>query len=126
MAHSYFLFALPVLIPRMAMCNPASDKDILSCRPMDADDEDLLRFAWNIERTEAEYFMHGAFGKGVDSIAPSLAMGGPPPVGPRKADLDGIAVRIMEEFVFFTRNRSYQVSHGFIIYRSLLTMLGKY
>ncbi|MBA0560227.1 hypothetical protein Golob_017140 [Gossypium lobatum] len=44
--------------------------------------------------------MYGALGDGLDVLAPSLAQGGPPPVGGRKANLDPIIRRIIEEFAY--------------------------
>nr|KJB41951.1 hypothetical protein B456_007G129300 [Gossypium raimondii] len=70
------------------------------CRPILAVDRDLVQFALNLEFLEAEFFLHGALGMGLDVLAPSLAQGGPPPVGGRKANLDPIIRRIIEEFAY--------------------------
>ncbi|GJX55647.1 hypothetical protein Tco_0285544 [Tanacetum coccineum] len=50
-------------------------------------DVNLIEFPLNIEYLEAEYFLFGATGKGLDSIDNSLSVGGPPPAGARKANL---------------------------------------
>ncbi|XP_074589144.1 ferritin-like catalase Nec2 [Curcuma longa] len=61
-------------------------------------DRELLQFALNLEHTECDFFLFGALGRGLDSVAPDLAMGGPPPIGARKADLDETTRLIVEEF----------------------------
>ncbi|KAI9122919.1 hypothetical protein K1719_005808 [Acacia pycnantha] len=55
-------------------------------------DKDLLEFPLNLEFLEAEFFLIGALGRGLDSVAPELAEGGPPPIGARLAKL-GFFVR---------------------------------
>ncbi|CAL4914352.1 unnamed protein product [Urochloa decumbens] len=61
-------------------------------------DVDPVQFALNLEFTEAEFFLHGAYGEGLDQIAPWLALGGPPPVGAREANLDEETRRVVKEF----------------------------
>jgi hypothetical protein len=56
-------------------------------------DVDPVQFALNLEFTEAEFSLHAAFGVGLDQIAPELALGGPPPVGTRKVNLDEMTSR---------------------------------
>lgn len=68
------------------------------CQPIEASDADRVQFAMNLEFLEAEFFLRGSLGQGLDSIAPYLAQGGPPPVGAVKANLDPITRRIIEEF----------------------------
>ncbi|XP_030451546.2 ferritin-like catalase Nec2 [Syzygium oleosum] len=68
------------------------------CKPIVASDVDRVQFAMNLEFLEAEFFLFGSLGQGLDSIAPYLAQGGPPPVGGAKANLEPIARRITEEF----------------------------
>ncbi|KAG6524642.1 desiccation-related protein PCC13-62-like [Zingiber officinale] len=63
-------------------------------------DRDLLQFALNLEHTECDFFLFGALGRGLDSVAPELAMGGPPPIGARKANLDATTKLIIEEFAY--------------------------
>ncbi|KAK4478349.1 hypothetical protein RD792_017639 [Penstemon davidsonii] len=50
-------------------------------------DVDLLEFPLNLEYLEAEFFSWAALGRGLDSLAPNLAMGGPSPIGVQKANL---------------------------------------
>lgn len=61
-------------------------------------DIDPIQFAENLEFLEAEFFLHAAFGEGLDQIAPNLTLGGPPPVGAMKANLDEVTWRIIAEF----------------------------
>ncbi|KAI6695744.1 hypothetical protein NL676_023454 [Syzygium grande] len=68
------------------------------CGPIPATDAELIHVAMNLEFLEAEFFLYGALGKGLDSIAPYLALGGPPPTGGQRANLDPLVQRIIEEF----------------------------
>ncbi|XP_021907088.1 desiccation-related protein PCC13-62-like isoform X2 [Carica papaya] len=63
-------------------------------------DKDLLEFPLNLEYLEAEFFCHGSLGYGLDKVAPELTMGGPPPIGARKANLDPLIRDIMEQFAW--------------------------
>ncbi|KAJ4713087.1 Desiccation-related protein PCC13-62 [Melia azedarach] len=90
MALPYFLFAFLLTIPGAIVSTPTSPKQV--------DDKDLIHIALNLEFLETEFFLNGALGKGLDSIAPQLAEGGPPPVGAKKANLDFLTKNIIEEF----------------------------
>ncbi|XP_010468925.1 PREDICTED: desiccation-related protein PCC13-62-like [Camelina sativa] len=71
----------------------------LSCSGnISASDVDQVHFAMNLEFTEAEFFLKGSTGKGLDVFNATLAQGGPPPEGAKKANLDPITNRIIEEF----------------------------
>ncbi|MQL82657.1 hypothetical protein Taro_015133 [Colocasia esculenta] len=61
-------------------------------------DVDLLQFALNLEHLEADFFLHSALGYGLDAIAPELVMGGPPPIGAQKANLDKRTRSVIAEF----------------------------
>ncbi|CAN8253892.1 unnamed protein product [Cochlearia groenlandica] len=61
-------------------------------------DVDRVQFAMNLEFTEAEFFLKASTGKGLDDFNSTLAKGGPPPIGARKANLDPLTNRIIEEF----------------------------
>ncbi|KAG8370558.1 hypothetical protein BUALT_Bualt14G0129600 [Buddleja alternifolia] len=54
---------------------------------------DQLEFLLNLEYLEAEFFSWGAFGCGLDSLEPKLAMGDPPPIGVMKANLNPLALK---------------------------------
>lgn len=69
-------------------------------KPVYPIDRDLLHVALNLEFLEAEYFLFGALGYGLDSFAPELAKGGPPPIGAQQADLDPLTQAIIEEFAY--------------------------
>ncbi|CAK7351721.1 unnamed protein product [Dovyalis caffra] len=69
-----------------------------SCEPIKANDKDLIQFPLNLEFLEAEFFLNGALGRGLDAFEPAFAAGGPPPIGAQKANLDPVTRRIIEEF----------------------------
>lgn len=66
--------------------------------PVSKEDIDLLQFSENLEFLEAEYFLWATHGYGLDIVAPELVMGGPPPIGVRKANLDFFTSKIINEF----------------------------
>lgn len=61
-------------------------------------DVDLLEFPLNLEYLEAEFFLFGSLGYGLDKVGPNLTMGGPPPVGARKAKLDSFTRDVILQF----------------------------
>lgn len=75
-----------LVISCMMLLNP---KVIAS---QEASEEDLLEFPLNLEHFEADFFLFGAVGRGLDAFAPQLANGGPSPIGARLANL-GVLVR---------------------------------
>ncbi|KAK9281214.1 hypothetical protein L1049_004109 [Liquidambar formosana] len=94
MAIQPFLFPLLSILSlalTMAMGAP-------NCGPIVANDKDRIEFALNLEFLEAEFFLNGALGRGLDTIAPQYALSGPPSVGARIANLDALVRRIIEEF----------------------------
>ncbi|KAH0464261.1 hypothetical protein IEQ34_007047 [Dendrobium chrysotoxum] len=70
----------------------------LSAPSLPSGDVDLLEFPLNLEYLEAEYFLWGALGYGLDIIAPNLSLGGPAPIGVRKANLDPFVRDIVTQF----------------------------
>ncbi|KAL6970206.1 hypothetical protein U1Q18_029909 [Sarracenia purpurea var. burkii] len=75
----------------------------LSAVPVSAvpdSDVDLLEFPLNLEYLEAEFFLWGSLGRGLDSIAPNLTMGGPPPRGATKARLDPFTRDVILQFAY--------------------------
>ncbi|CAN4108787.1 unnamed protein product [Withania somnifera] len=65
---------------------------------VDQEDTDKMQFAVNLEFLEAEYFLWSSYGHGLDVVAPNLTMGGPPPIGVRKANLNPLTKNIIMEF----------------------------
>ncbi|XP_010929545.1 ferritin-like catalase Nec2 [Elaeis guineensis] len=63
-------------------------------------DVDLIEFPLNLEYLEAEFFLFGSLGHGLDQVAPNLTMGGPPPVGAKKANLDPLIRDIVTQFAY--------------------------
>lgn len=47
-------------------------------------DVDLLEFPLNLEYLEAEFFLFGSLGHGLDKVAPNLTVGGPAPWVPKR------------------------------------------
>ncbi|XP_073007737.1 ferritin-like catalase Nec2 [Typha latifolia] len=63
-------------------------------------DVDLLEFPLNLEFLEAEFFLWGSLGHGLDVVAPNLTMGGPPPTGAKRANLDPLLRDVVLQFAF--------------------------
>lgn len=61
-------------------------------------DVDLLEFPLNLEYLEAELFLFGSLGYGLDKYDANLTMGGPPPIGARAAKLDPLTKSIILQF----------------------------
>ncbi|KAI3676737.1 hypothetical protein L1987_86350 [Smallanthus sonchifolius] len=61
-------------------------------------DMNLLEFPLNLEYFEAEYFLFGSMGKGLDTIEPDLATAGPPPIGAQQANLSLLVRDIITQF----------------------------
>ncbi|KAH7511123.1 hypothetical protein ACOSP7_007117 [Xanthoceras sorbifolium] len=61
-------------------------------------DVDLLEFPLNLEYLEAEFFLYGALGHGLDKVAPNLTGGGPPPMGAKRANLDPFTRDVVLQF----------------------------
>ncbi|XVF01712.1 hypothetical protein REPUB_Repub04eG0112000 [Reevesia pubescens] len=63
-------------------------------------DVNLLEFPLNLEYLEAEFFLYGALGFGLDKVAPSLPQGGPTPIGAKKANLDAFTKDVILQFAY--------------------------
>lgn len=79
----------------LSLCPPEYPKFGI---PVDKGDIDMLQFAENLEHLEADLFLWSSLGYGLDQVAPGLVMGGPPPIGAQKANLDFLTRKIIEEF----------------------------
>ncbi|CAK8531537.1 unnamed protein product [Lathyrus sativus] len=66
--------------------------------PKTYSDVDLLEFPLNLEYLEAEFFLYGSLGHGLDEVAPELAEGGPPPIGAKLAILGPLVKDIIFQF----------------------------
>ncbi|GAU50733.1 hypothetical protein TSUD_410560 [Trifolium subterraneum] len=66
--------------------------------PKKLTDIELLEFPLNLEYLEAEFFLFGALGHGLDVVAPELAEGGPPPIGAKSAKLGKLIKDIIFQF----------------------------
>ncbi|KAL2610087.1 hypothetical protein R1flu_028660 [Riccia fluitans] len=79
------------LILLLALCTStalAAEDDPCNITGFTEMDRDLVAFALNLEYLEADFFLFGAYGYGLDVQAPYLTGGGPSPIGGRKALLD--------------------------------------
>ncbi|XP_023006619.1 desiccation-related protein PCC13-62-like [Cucurbita maxima] len=63
-------------------------------------DVDLLEFPLNLEYLEAEFFLFGSLGYGLDKVAPYLTMGGPSPIGAKMANLGPFIKDIIMQFAY--------------------------
>ncbi|XAR49128.1 hypothetical protein NMG60_11032207 [Bertholletia excelsa] len=103
---SSLLVVLLVLVSSKFMhCSPPNDTLCETPYPPHAipvakQDVDLLQFAENLEFLEAEFFLWGSLGYGLDKEAPYLVQGGPPPIGAQKANLDFLTQHIITEFAY--------------------------
>jgi len=86
-------FVLPLFFPE---CYSSSVLNARAAAP--ESDVDLLEFPLNLEFLEAEFFLNGALGYGLDEIAPKLAEGGPPPRGAKAAKLDSFTKDVILQF----------------------------
>ncbi|KAG8363846.1 hypothetical protein BUALT_Bualt19G0064900 [Buddleja alternifolia] len=68
--------------------------------PITKEDIDMMQFAENLEHLECDLFLWSALGFGLDHVAPQLVMGGPPPIGAQKANLDFHTRKLIEEFAY--------------------------
>ena len=68
--------------------------------PVIISDVDLLEFPLNLEFLEAEFFLYGSLGHGLDKVAPNLTQGGPTPIGAKQANLDHFTQDIIKQFAF--------------------------
>ncbi|KAJ4842936.1 hypothetical protein Tsubulata_042333 [Turnera subulata] len=105
MASSVFLTTLAtivclnfLLVPN-AFSSPISEDRHrhVSCPP---EDIGLLEFPLNLEYLEAEFFLYGALGYGLDEVDPSLSMGGPSPIGATRANLDFFTRDVIAQFAW--------------------------
>ncbi|KAE8660805.1 hypothetical protein F3Y22_tig00116951pilonHSYRG00874 [Hibiscus syriacus] len=92
---SFYSAIILFLLPLQLIAVPSCPRD---CEPIDATDKNRVHFAYNLEFPETEWFLCGTHGRGLDAFEPEFAKGGPPPIGCKKANLDHLTHRVMEEF----------------------------
>ncbi|KAK7329593.1 hypothetical protein VNO77_23763 [Canavalia gladiata] len=71
-----------------------------AAKPKPPSDNDLLEFPLNLEYLEAEFFLFGSLGHGLDVVAPDLAQGGPSPIGGKLAHLDALINDVILQFAW--------------------------
>lgn len=91
-------FVILLLLPS-SYCFPSIRAENRSATLPDSD-TDLLEFSLNWKFLEAEFFLHGALGHGLDMFAPNLTFGGPQPIGARMANLDPFSRDIILQFAW--------------------------
>ncbi|KAG8649658.1 hypothetical protein MANES_08G117900v8 [Manihot esculenta] len=91
-------FMILLLLPS-SYCFPSIRAENRSATLPDSD-TDLLEFSLNWKFLEAEFFLHGALGHGLDMFAPNLTFGGPQPIGARMANLDPFSRDIILQFAW--------------------------
>ncbi|KAL3538150.1 hypothetical protein ACH5RR_001516 [Cinchona calisaya] len=102
--HFSFYFILMILLMSTELCSASFSSPVCNPKypktavPICKDDIDKMQFALNLEHLEADFFLWGALGYGLDRVAPDLAMGGPSPIGAEKANLDRLTRNIIKEF----------------------------
>lgn len=90
------LLILLIVLPKSAYSNEVNG--YWCCSSVPESDVDILEFPLNLEFLEAEFFLYGSLGYGLDRFAPNLTMGGPPPLGARRAKLDNFTRDIIKQF----------------------------
>lgn len=85
---------LLILLLRPTHCNGNGDP------PIPQSDVDLIEFPLNLEYLEAEFFLYASLGYGLDKVDPNLTMGGPPPIGARRAKLSPFVRDIILQFAY--------------------------
>ncbi|XP_021771775.1 desiccation-related protein PCC13-62-like [Chenopodium quinoa] len=91
-----FLGSIRSVYPSIELDHYDSNTD----KPVYDIDVKVLQFAQNIEHLEADFFLWGALGFGLDKVAPELTLGGPPPTGAQKANLDNFTQSFVKEFAY--------------------------
>ncbi|KAL3505601.1 hypothetical protein ACH5RR_030983 [Cinchona calisaya] len=92
---SIFIFLLLLLLPSSSTASHAKGSSAIP-----QSDVDLLEFPLNLEYLEAEFFLWGSLGRGLDTVAPELTGHGPSPIGAKIANLDHLVRDIVAQFAF--------------------------
>ena len=89
---SYFTTATTTIVALLVLLLPKSYCSVPK------EDIDLLEFPLNLEYLEAEFFLYGSLGVGLDTVAPNLTKGGPTPIGGQLAILDSVTRDVILQF----------------------------
>ncbi|KAJ0961167.1 hypothetical protein J5N97_000851 [Dioscorea zingiberensis] len=89
--------SLQCIVLLLISCNSANS---VGANSVPMNEKDMVQFALNLEFLEAEFFLNSALGRGLDEVAPGLAMGGPPPVGAQRAALSDPIDDIIIQFAY--------------------------
>jgi len=96
---SIFVLLASLVLP-FILLDYSSSVLFASAKSPKSKDADLLEFALNLEYLEAEFFLFGALGHGLDVVAPNLTGGGPLPIGAKKVELDDLTNDVILQFAF--------------------------
>ncbi|PWA56162.1 desiccation-related protein PCC13-62 [Artemisia annua] len=88
------------ILRRATFSAPEDDIDPDARKNIPKSDKDIFEFALNLEYLEAEFFLYGSLGKGLDYIQPNLTGGGPRPIGARIAKLTPFIRNVITQFGF--------------------------
>lgn len=114
------LMAIPIFVVMIILMLPKSLAQNNETSVPNSD-VDLLEFPLNLEFLEAEFFLYGALGYGLDIVAPQLTKGGPAPIGATKANLDNLTADLILQFAWQeVGHLRFLTSHFFFIIIILL------
>lgn len=97
-AKAFIVFLASLVLPLIFPECYSSSLLIASATTQKSSDVDLLEFPLNLEYLEAEFFLFGSLGHGLDVVAPNLTEGGPSPIGAKLAKLDILVRDIILQF----------------------------
>ncbi|KAF3656915.1 Desiccation-related protein PCC13-62 [Capsicum annuum] len=100
----FVYFSLLILLPLSSSYSVdecfINDQNNYVARNVPKSDVDLIEFPLNLEFMEAEFFLWGSLGYGLDKFAPELADGGPVPISARIAKLSPLIRDVIAQFGF--------------------------
>ncbi|PHT48714.1 Desiccation-related protein PCC13-62 [Capsicum baccatum] len=100
----FVYFSLLILLPLSSSYSVdeyiINDHNNYVARNVPKSDVDLIEFPLNLEFMEAEFFLWGSLGYGLDKFAPELADGGPAPISARIAKLSPLIRDVIAQFGF--------------------------
>ncbi|OMO53447.1 desiccation-related protein PCC13-62-like protein [Corchorus capsularis] len=97
---SSLFFSLSLLLPCAYSAPPRKPTANKTSSSIPKSDVNLLEFPLNLEYLEAEFFLFGALGYGLDKFAPNLTGGGPSPKGAKKANLGPWTRDVITQFAY--------------------------